>query len=130
MEAGGLMTVYPDVPGGRRASDAPTMLIRLRPGEKGDIRPGREDWHFEDYYAYSKICTHAGCPVSLYEQQLQRLLCPCHQSQFDVLQSCRPVFGPATRSLPQLPIGVDAEGYFVAKSDYREPVGPSFWERP
>jgi ubiquinol-cytochrome c reductase iron-sulfur subunit len=39
------------------------------------------------------------------------------------------IFGPAARRLPQLPIGIDGEGYFVALSDYQEPVGPSFWER-
>jgi ubiquinol-cytochrome c reductase iron-sulfur subunit len=130
MKPGSIQTVFPDVPGGNTASDAATMLIRLRPNEKVDIRKGREDYHFDDYYAYSKICTHAGCPVSLYEQQSNRLLCPCHQSQFNVLDGCRPVFGPASRSLPQLPIGLDEQGYFVAKSDYTEAVGPAFWERP
>jgi ubiquinol-cytochrome c reductase iron-sulfur subunit len=90
-------------------------------------RSGQEDFGYGDYVAYSKICTHAGCPVSLYEQETSRILCPCHQSQFDVTQGAKPVFGPATRSLPQLPIRVDEEGYFVARSDFREPVGPSFW---
>ncbi|PZS29272.1 MAG: (2Fe-2S)-binding protein [Pseudonocardiales bacterium] len=130
MKPGSIQTVFPDAPGGNTRSDAPTMLIRLRPTEHVAVRKGREDYHFGDYYAYSKICTHAGCPVSLYEQQTNRLLCPCHQSQFDVLDGCRPIFGPASRSLPQLPIGVDEEGYFVAKSDYKEAVGPAFWERP
>jgi ubiquinol-cytochrome c reductase iron-sulfur subunit len=106
------------------------MLIRLRPSDRVHQRPGHSGYHYGDYYAYSKICTHAGCPVSLYEQQDHRLLCPCHQSQFDVLDACRPIFGPASRSLPQLPIGVDDEGYFIAKSDYTEAVGPAFWERP
>jgi ubiquinol-cytochrome c reductase iron-sulfur subunit len=84
--------------------------------------------------AFSKICTHAGCPASLYEQQTSRLLCPCHQSQFDVLRDAAPVFGPASRSLPKLPLGVevgnDGKQYFVARSDYHEPIGPGFWERP
>ncbi len=130
MKPGSIQTVFPAVPGGNTAADAATMLIRLRPDVKVEVRPGREDYHFGDYYAYSKICTHAGCPVSLYQQQDNKLLCPCHQSQFDVLDSCRPIFGPASRSLPQLPIGLDGEGYFVAKSDYKEAVGPAFWERP
>jgi len=129
LKPGALQTVFPDVPGGNLASDTATMLIRLRPTEQVKIRPGRSGYHYGDYYAYSKICTHAGCPVSLYEQQDNRLLCPCHQSQFDVLDGCRPIFGPASRSLPQLPIDVDNEGYFIAKSDYKEPVGPAFWER-
>lgn len=128
LKPGSLETVYPDVPHAVLASDAPTMLIRLRPDEEVKVRAGREDYHYGDYYAYSKVCTHAGCPVGLFEQQTNRLLCPCHQSQFEVLDGCRPVFGPASRSLPQLPIGVDEEGYFIAKSDYTQPVGPAFWE--
>jgi ubiquinol-cytochrome c reductase iron-sulfur subunit len=128
-EAGSLATVFPAVPGGERAPDAALMLIRLRPEQlQGLVAPaGQENFRYGDYVAYSKICTHAGCPVSLYEQETSRILCPCHQSQFDVTKGAKPVFGPATRSLPQLPITVDAEGYFVARGDFPEPVGPSFW---
>ena len=82
------------------------------------------------YLAYSKICTHGGCRASLYEKQTNRLLCPCHQSQFLITDNAKPIFGPASRSLPQLPITVDEEGFFVAKSDFTETVGPDFWERP
>jgi ubiquinol-cytochrome c reductase iron-sulfur subunit len=78
---------------------------------------------------YSKICTHVGCPISLWEQQTHHLLCPCHQSTFDLADNGKVIFGPAGRSLPQLPITVDSEGYLVAQSDFREPVGPSYWER-
>ena len=130
-EPGSLATVFPEVPGGNRESDAATMLIRLRPEQLQSARPreGQEDFGYGDYVAYSKICTHAGCPVSLYEQETSRILCPCHQSQFDVTQGAKPVFGPATRSLPQLPIELDDEGFFVARSDYREAVGPTYWNR-
>jgi ubiquinol-cytochrome c reductase iron-sulfur subunit len=130
-EPGSLETVFPAVPGGNRESDAATMLIRLRPAQLDNDRPrtGQEDFGYGDYVAYSKICTHAGCPVSLYEQETSRILCPCHQSQFDVTQGAKPVFGPATRSLPQLPITVDDEGFFVARSDYIEAVGPTYWNR-
>src|SRR5690606_24527379 len=83
-----------------------------------------------NFVAYSKICTHVGCPASLYEDETNKLLCPCHQSQFLITDNARPVFGPATRRLPQLPIDVDEEGYFIAKSDYLVPIGPAFWERP
>jgi ubiquinol-cytochrome c reductase iron-sulfur subunit len=79
--------------------------------------------------AFSKICTHAGCPASLYEQQTNRLLCPCHQSQFLITDLARPIFGPATRRLPMLPLELE-EGFFVAAADYTDAVGPSFWERP
>lgn len=109
----------------------PVMLIRLRNSDAKKVieRQGQEDFHYGDYYAYSKICTHIGCPTSLYEAQTNRILCPCHQSQFDALQYGKPVFGPAARALPQLPIGVDEEGYLVAKGNFIEPVGPAFWER-
>jgi len=130
MLPGSLMTVFPGVPGGVKAPDAPTMLIRLRPGQTVQPRPGQEDFGWEDFVAFSKICTHAGCPVSLYEQQTGRILCPCHQSQFDVALDAKPVFGPAARPLPALAITVDQDGYFVAEGDYREPIGPSYWERP
>jgi ubiquinol-cytochrome c reductase iron-sulfur subunit len=129
MEPGALQTVFPGVPGGTKAPDAPTMLIRLRPDQTITHRPGQEDFGWADYIAYSKICTHAGCPVSLYEQQTSRILCPCHQSQFLLTEDARPVFGPAARPLPSLAITVDSDGYFVARGDYREPIGPSFWER-
>jgi ubiquinol-cytochrome c reductase iron-sulfur subunit len=130
-EPGSLETVFPAVAGGNLQPDAATMLIRLRPEqlEQEQPREGQDDFGYGDYVAYSKICTHAGCPVSLYEQETSRILCPCHQSQFDVTQGAKPVFGPATRSLPQLPITVDDEGYFVARSDYIEAVGPTYWNR-
>ena len=133
LQPGGIATVFPGVEGGVRASDSPTLIIRLRPGQTVKARKGQADFGWGDYVAYSKICTHAGCPASLYEQQTGRLLCPCHQSQFDVLQDAKPVFGPATRSLPKLPLGVelvDGVQQFVAKGDFPEAIGPAFWERP
>jgi ubiquinol-cytochrome c reductase iron-sulfur subunit len=136
LKPGGIETVFPGVPGGatNQHADSPTLLIHLRETDAeqaiAKTRKGRETWHVGNFFAYSKICTHAGCPASLFEQQTNRLLCPCHQSQFNVLDACRPVFGPATRSLPQLPIALDDEGYFVAQSDYTQAIGPAFWERP
>ncbi len=130
-EPGSLETVFPAVEGGNLQPDAATMLIRLRPEQMSELQPreGQADFGYGDYVAFSKICTHAGCPVSLYEQETSRILCPCHQSQFLVTEGARPVFGPATRSLPQLPITVDDEGYFVAAGDYPEAVGPTYWNR-
>ncbi len=130
MEPGSLVTVFPA--GHVREASSPTIIIRLRPGEVVKARKGQQNWNFGDFVAFSKICTHAGCPASLYEQQTTRLLCPCHQSQFEVLRDAEPVFGPATRSLPKLKLDVevvDGVQYFVAKQDYQEPVGPGFWER-
>jgi ubiquinol-cytochrome c reductase iron-sulfur subunit len=139
MEPGSMQTVFPFRESERgneeallhaqKASDAPVMLIRLRPGTTVVKRAGQENFNYGDYYAFSKICTHLGCPTSLYEAQDNRILCPCHQSQFLATEYARPVFGPATRALPQLPITVDDEGYFVATSDFHEAVGPAFWER-
>ncbi len=105
---------------------AAVLLMRLDPGLLDEAsRAGA----YEGIVAYSKICTHMGCPVALYEQQTHHLLCPCHQSTFDLTQNCKVIFGPAKRPLPQLPITVDAEGYLVAKSGLNEAAGPSFWER-
>ncbi|QYN32886.1 ubiquinol-cytochrome c reductase iron-sulfur subunit [Pseudonocardia sp. DSM 110487] len=114
---------------GLRGSDTPVMLIRLRPDQVVVHRGGQENFNYGDYYAFSKICSHLGCPTSLYESQTNRILCPCHQSQFLATEYARPVFGPATRPLAQLPITVNDEGYLVATGDFAEPVGPAFWER-
>ncbi len=107
---------------------AVVILVRLDPRELIEP-PERQGWSYDGIVAYSKVCTHVGCPVALYEQQTHHLLCPCHQSTFDVTDQAKVVFGPAKRALPQLPITVDDEGYLVAQSDFTEPVGPSFWER-
>lgn len=107
---------------------AAVLLMRL-PLEDLNERPERSGWSYQGIVAYSKICTHVGCPVALYEQHTHHLLCPCHQSEFDVANHCEVIFGPAARPLPQLPITIDDEGYLVAQSDFTEPVGPSFWER-
>ncbi len=107
------------------------MLIRLRTedAQKAVKRKGQESFNYGDYFAYSKICTHLGCPTSLFEQQTNRILCPCHQSQFSATEWGKPVFGPAARALPQLPITVNSEGYLVANGDFIEPLGPAYWER-
>jgi len=107
---------------------AAVIVVRMRPD---DINPaeGREDWGVDGILCFSKICTHVGCPISLWEQQTQQLLCPCHQSTYDLADNGRVLFGPAARAVPQLPIEVDQYGYLVAKDAFQEPVGPSYWER-
>ena len=107
---------------------AAVILVRMQPQ---DITPpeGRENWGVDGILCYSKICTHVGCPISLWEQQSHHLLCPCHQSTFDLADGGKVIFGPAGHALPQLPMGVDDEGYLIAMSDFLEPVGPSYWER-
>jgi ubiquinol-cytochrome c reductase iron-sulfur subunit len=146
MDAGGMETVFP-----WRESDGdgttvesheklsaihlgirnPVMLIRIRPSDMPRVvkRQGQESFNFGEFFAYSKVCSHLGCPSSLYEEQSYRILCPCHQSQFDALHFAKPIFGPAARALAQLPITIDTNGYLVANGDFIEPVGPAFWER-
>lgn len=123
----GIVTVWPE--GHTDAADAPTLLIRLRDDQDFDPLPGRADWVVDDIVAFSKLCTHAGCPVGLYQANSGLLLCPCHQSTFDVLESCKPIFGPAARALPQLPLALDSAGYLMATGDFSSPVGPGFWDR-
>jgi ubiquinol-cytochrome c reductase iron-sulfur subunit len=104
------------------------LLIRLRP-EEFNLTAERLSWTHEGIIAFSKICSHMGCAVALYEQQTKHLLCPCHQSTFDVTRAAKVIFGPAARPLPQLAITIDADGYLVAQQPFTEPIGPSFWER-
>lgn len=112
----------------QQKAKAAVIVVKMQPD---DITPwkGRENWGVDGVLCFSKICTHVGCPISLWEQQTHHLLCPCHQSTFDLADNGRVIFGPAARHLPQLPLQVDDEGYLVATSDFTEAVGPSFWER-
>ena len=107
---------------------AAVIVVRMDPNTI-KIPPSRQDWQIGGILCYSKICTHVGCPISLWEQQTHHLLCPCHQSTFDLGNSGVVVFGPAKRALPQLAIAVDAEGYIIAQRDFTVPVGPSYFER-
>jgi ubiquinol-cytochrome c reductase iron-sulfur subunit len=125
---GAVESVFPDVPHGTKLADSPALLIRMRP-EELDLDGEAEEWAYQGHVVYSSICTHLGCPVKLYEQQTHNLFCPCHQSTFAADRGAEVIFGPAARPLPQLPIYVDDEGFFRAGSDFREPVGPSYWER-
>lgn len=128
LEVGGVITVFPE--GFVGSSPDMVIVIRLSNTLYPLSPPGRADWGVAGYVAYSKMCTHLGCPVGLYQEQTQQLVCPCHQSIFNVLAGAIPEFGPAPRPLPQLPITVDSAGYLVAKGSFDQPVGPGFWERP
>ena len=133
LEVGAVAQVLPELPAGTERTLENTgkdavLLIRLRP-EDFNLDAERLSWTHEGIIAFSKICTHMGCAVALYEQQTHHLLCPCHQSTFDVTRAAKVIFGPAARPLPQLAITVDADGYLVAKQPFTVPVGPSFWER-
>ncbi len=123
---GGVATVFPE--GSVNAPESATLLIRL-PENTAATDPARGDWVQQGNIAYSKICTHAGCPVAIYRERSLQLYCPCHQSVFDVVRSGQPVSGPATRALPQLALAVDAGGYLIARGDFTDPVGPDSWWR-
>ena len=131
---GQMITVVPEgyADNQEELAKATTIIIKLAPGELQPNRPGSPgtimNWTVDDIVAYSKICTHVGCPVALYEQTTHHILCPCHQSTFDATNGAQVLFGPAPRPLPQLPIGVDSDGFLIATSDFHEPVGPAFWE--
>ncbi len=146
IDSGGMETVFPwresdgdgtTVESHERLSEIamgvrnPVMLIRIKPVDMPRVvkRRGQESFNFGELFAFTKVCSHLGCPASLYEQQTYRILCPCHQSQFDALHFAKPIFGPAARALAQLPITIDKDGYLVANGDFIEPVGPAFWER-
>jgi ubiquinol-cytochrome c reductase iron-sulfur subunit len=135
---GSLITVGPEgyLDDDDAMAKAAVIIIKFRPGQlhftnQNHAVPGRvvENWTVDNIVAYSKICTHVGCPAALYEETTNYILCPCHQSTFVANEGARVIFGPATRALPQLPMGVDSQGYLIATGPFQEPVGPSFWER-
>ena len=126
LKVDGVLTVFPE--GHTDDAEAQTILINIGDAPL-DLPPIRQSWAPGGYIAYSKVCTHAGCPVGLYRSTSHELLCPCHQSTFKVLEGCKPVFGPASRPLPQLPMEIGTDGYLTARSDYLEPVGPGYWNR-
>ena len=133
LEVGAVAQVLPEIadPEHRKLSDIAkdaVLLIRLRPQEF-NLEADRLAMTHDGIIAFSKICSHMGCAVALYEQQTKHLLCPCHQSTFDVTRAAKVIFGPSARPLPQLDITIDDEGYLVARNPFSEPVGPSFWER-
>ena len=122
---------YPELEGAEEQAEkakGAIIIVRMDPDE---LTPATQPdkWTVDGIICYSKICTHVGCPISLYERTTHHVLCPCHQSTFDLADGAKVVFGPAARPLPQLPIKVDEEGYLVAQSDFTEPIGASFWER-
>ncbi|MGD9753923.1 MAG: ubiquinol-cytochrome c reductase iron-sulfur subunit [Acidimicrobiia bacterium] len=125
LAVGDALTVYPSV--AILAADAQVMLLRLAPGTlDGDAGVGIPD----GLVAYSRLCTHMACPLGLYQQRNEVLLCPCHQALFDVADGGRPIIGPASRPLPRLPLAVDGDGLLVADGPFTHAVGGGFWGRP
>jgi ubiquinol-cytochrome c reductase iron-sulfur subunit len=112
---------------------ASLVVIRLPP-EQLHLPPHLEGYDAHGILAYSRICTHAGCAITLYRAPLYQpdeprpaLVCPCHYSTFDPATGGTVTFGPAGRDLPLLPVYVDSGGYLRAKGNFDGPVGPSWW---
>ncbi len=112
---------------------APLIVVRLPPSSLR-LPPELKGYDADGIVAYSKICTHAGCAISMYRAPLFQpvepkpaLVCPCHYSTFDPADGGSVLFGPAGRKLPMLPIYADRRGYLRAKGNFDEPVGPSWW---
>jgi ubiquinol-cytochrome c reductase iron-sulfur subunit len=124
LAGGGILVAFPE--GHTDSANSQIALFHFFGGELKP-QPGRETWSPEGFVAYSRICTHVGCAVAQYMDEVKMLACPCHQSTFDLLDGAKPVAGPAGRALPQLPLAIDPQGYLVAQSDFTEPVGPGFW---
>jgi len=121
---GGVTTVFPE--GHVGAGDSAALLIRV----EENAMLTNHAWAPRGNVAFSKICTHAGCPVAIYRHADYLLYCPCHQSEFSVLFGAKPIAGPATRALPQLGLDIGPDGYLIARGDFSGPVGPDDWNRP
>jgi ubiquinol-cytochrome c reductase iron-sulfur subunit len=121
-----IVTVFPA--GFTASAQDPALLIHLPPGLNKPL-PGRASWAPQNFICYSKVCSHAGCAVNLYNHEAYELQCPCHQSTFNVLRGARPVFGPAGGPLVQLPLAVDSDGTLRSTGDFSGPPGPVFWHR-
>jgi ubiquinol-cytochrome c reductase iron-sulfur subunit len=131
IEEGTFYTAYPEA-ADRRNIGAAVVVVRLPP-DALRLPPERAGWAPEGILAYSKICTHAGCAIALYRnptyaptQSEPALVCPCHYSTFDPASGGDVVFGPAGRTLPQLPLLVDSARELRAGGNLSGPVGPSW----
>jgi ubiquinol-cytochrome c reductase iron-sulfur subunit len=132
INVGAFLTAFPRG-ADRRELGSPVVVVRVRPDELR-LPPERAGWAPAGIMAFSKICTHAGCAVNLFRYPKHEptseppgLVCPCHFSTFDVRAAAKVVFGPAARSLPQLPLTIGPEGQLVAGGGFSGPVGPSWW---
>ncbi|MCL5734316.1 MAG: Rieske (2Fe-2S) protein [Actinobacteria bacterium] len=127
LSLGGFVIAFPE--GHTDSAESPVALFKVA-ADSLELPAGRESWTPDGFVAYSIICTHAGCAATQYEDESQLLLCPCHDSAFDILRGAKPIYGPARRALPQLPLMIDGQGNLAAQSDFEEPVGPGFWNLP
>jgi ubiquinol-cytochrome c reductase iron-sulfur subunit len=111
---------------------SPIVLVRV-PLDQVRMPAARKAKMPEGIIGYSKICTHAGCAISMYRhprfpdvEPVPALVCPCHYSTFDVRRGGAVLFGPAGRPLPQLPLRLNARRELVADGDFFDNPGPSW----
>ena len=131
IEPGMFLTGFPEG-ASRDALGASIVIVQVPLGEL-ELPPERLAVAPEGILAYSKICTHAACAVSMYRHPLYEptapraaLVCPCHYSTFDVAKGAKVIFGPAARPLPQLPLRIGAGRELVCAGDYFGQIGPSY----
>ncbi len=132
IEVGSMYTALPEG-GDPEAFGAGLIVVRLL-ADQLDLPAARRGWAPGGILAYSKICPHAGCAISLYRYPTfeststgPAFTCPCHYSTFSPGEGGRLLFGPAGRSLPQLPLMIDSRGYLLAAGPFHEDIGPSWW---
>jgi ubiquinol-cytochrome c reductase iron-sulfur subunit len=132
IQIGSLYTALPEH-GDLEELGAGLLVVRLT-GKYLHLPAARRGWAPDGILAYSKICPHAGCAISLYRYPTFQptsagpaLTCPCHYSTFSPGEGGRLIFGPAGRSLPQLPLMIDGQGYLRAAGPFHEDIGPSWW---
>jgi ubiquinol-cytochrome c reductase iron-sulfur subunit len=133
---GSFLTAFPQG-ADQESLGSPVVLVRVDPATL-ELPAERSGWAPEGILAYSKICTHAACAISLYRSPLSpstqargpALVCPCHYSTFDVLDGGSVEFGPAGRGLPQLPLMIDNTGVLRANGPMSGPIGPAWWGDP
>jgi ubiquinol-cytochrome c reductase iron-sulfur subunit len=133
VEVASFYTALPE--GGDAESFGASLLVVRLPTSMISLPPARRGWAPQGLLAYSKICPHAGCAISLYRYPLYpptsvavpAFTCPCHYSTFAPGEGGRVLFGPAGRSLPQLPLMIDAAGELRAAGPFDEDIGPAWW---
>jgi ubiquinol-cytochrome c reductase iron-sulfur subunit len=131
IDVGGLVTAFPaGYVGPTKLEEMGLDAVVVLHVDPSILRlpPERAGWTPQGYIAYSKICTHLGCPLGLYRQASQELMCPCHQSIFSVTDAGAVVFGPASRPLPQLPLAIDSDGALRAAGPMSNFVGADNWD--
>jgi ubiquinol-cytochrome c reductase iron-sulfur subunit len=132
LEVGSFQSALPEG-ADKRELGSPVVVVRVDPASLR-LPAARRGWAPQGILAFSQICTHAGCAVTLFRypayeptSEAPALVCPCHYSTFDVRRAAKPVFGPAARALPQLPLAIADDGTLVAAGPLSGSVGPAWW---